>query len=207
MAPEIFSGYEQEFLDRCAATRRSIAAAVEKSELSALAAVETELGSALELLQQMELEARTVPSAQRVELSSRLREHAAEGAMLKKELAQTRAELGRSAKGGGSRSGAGRADGVLPDAAHARMVAAGARMVDEGTARLREAERQVYETESIGASILGDLKAQREVLLHSVGTMHGAPSAPPCHARATHAALRTQARRSASLARSACSRA
>ena len=96
---------------------------------------------------------------------------------------------------------------MLPDAAHARMVAAGARMVDEGTARLREAERQVYETESIGASILGDLKAQREGLLHSVGTMHGAPSAPPCHARATHAALRTQARRSASLARSACSRA
>ena len=56
------------------------------------------------------------------------------------------------------------------DDQRARLLRMGNRM-DESTCRLQQAHRTVLETENIGASILGDLRAQRDTLTHAAGKL------------------------------------
>ena len=67
----------------------------------------------------------------------------------------------------------GGAGAELPTEERSRLLAVNERL-QEGARTLRNAERTVLETEAIGASILGDLRTQRETIEHASGTLRGA---------------------------------
>jgi vesicle transport through interaction with t-SNAREs protein 1 len=96
----------------------------------------------------------------------------AEVGVLRKALKEASYSVPRADGGaiGGSSDGDEAVDG---SAERARLLRIGEQMTD-GNSKLQQAHRTVLETESIGISILGDLRSQRETLQHATGTLQRA---------------------------------
>lgn len=169
MASAVFEAYADQFSTDCAAAGRAIAQlsarpAEERRALQSQA--EAELRKAAENCQQMDLEARSAASR---ELQSRAKACRAELAALHASLKDAAVSLPRAELLGGSSDG----EEAATSDQRARLLSMGGRM-HEATGKLQAAHRVVLETEAVGESILGDLAAQREVLMHSTGTLQRA---------------------------------
>ena len=167
---DIFKGYEEEYCALSASIGQKTAKVEglgEAERRPVMKEVEAELTQASELLEQMALEVRSVPAAESSRLNTTLKGYKADlaasrGALREAEATATRVDL----LGGG-------AGAELPTEERSRLLAVNERL-QEGARTLRNAERTVLETEAIGASILGDLRTQRETIEHASGTLRGA---------------------------------
>jgi len=175
----LLSSYIEEHAELCADAGRAIAQlraeADGEARRSAQAAAQAELGKAEELLQQMELEIRSAPKEERQGLQSRVRSCRDEVSAMKASLKQAIISgpphaADRRSGAGGCSSGDEAGDST---AERARLLKIGERLHD-GTNKLQQAHKTVLETEQIGISILGDLKSQRETIMHSSGTLQRA---------------------------------
>lgn len=174
MSSAVFASYVEEHADLCAAAGRAIAALREQSgasRRSLQAEAEDSLAKAEEVVQQMELEARSSgkgPDAR--ELQSQAKARRSEVTSLRSSLRQAAASLPRSELlgSGGTSSG-----DECNDDQRARLLRMGDRLQD-GTAKLQAAHRTVLETETMGQNILGDLRTQRETIMHATGTLQRA---------------------------------
>ena len=171
----LFDAYAEDHAELCAAAGRSIGMMREQAgeaRRDAQAEAEATLIKADELVQQMELEAKSVGARapEGRELSSRAKASKNEVTALRTSLRQAAASLSYASRAellGSSSSG----DEATDD--RARLLRMGERIQD-GTSRLQQATRTVLDTEAIGASVLGDLRSQRETITHATGTLQRA---------------------------------
>ena len=129
---------------------------------------EATLAKADEIVQQMELEARSgAKGPEGRDLQSRAK-------ACKSEVNVLRSSLKQAASSAPARSDVGGSSGdEAADDQRARLLRMGDRM-QEGTGKLQQAHRVMIETEAIGESILGDLRSQRETMMHASGTLQRA---------------------------------
>ena len=172
MPSAIFAAYSEEHAELCAAVGRAISQIREQQSPDARRATqahaEKELAKADEIVQQMELEARSGgKGAEARDLQAQAKARKAEGSALRTSLRQAAAAPSRAELLGGSSGDEG------GDDQRARLLKLGDR-TQAGTDKLQAAHRTVLETESIGASILGDLRSQRETIQHAAGTLQRA---------------------------------
>jgi len=174
MPSAVFSSYLEEQAELCANAGRAIASLRAEADMDARRAAQTsaeaELVKADELMQQMDLEARSAPKPEAKELQSRVKTCRSEVGALRASLKQAIISGPPRSAGGGCSSGDEAGDST---AERARLLKMGERLHD-GTSKLKQAHKTVLETEQIGISILGDLKSQRETIMHSTGTLQRA---------------------------------
>ena len=173
MVSRIFEAYAEEFASECASVSRALDDVREQSgaeRRKAQSEAEAALGRADENVQQMELEARASSGPPGKEMAKKAKELKAELAQLRTALKVALNTVPTSARaellGGSSGDEAG-------DDQRARLLKMGERM-QSGTSKLEAATRTVLEAEAIGESVLGDLHAQRETILHATGTLQRA---------------------------------
>ena len=167
----VFEAYAEEFSSLSATAGRHIGTIRDQSGDARQATrkeAEETLQKADELVQQMELEAKSAPREQARDLTARAKASKSEVSVLRANLRQAVASVpARSELLGGSSGDEGNDD------QRARLLRMGERLQD-GTSKLQAAHRTVLETEAIGANILGDLRSQRETIMHSTGTLQRA---------------------------------
>lgn len=170
MTSRIFEEYLEEHKDICASITRSIDVVRERSgdaRRAAQAEADDGLQKGNENVQQMELEARTGSGK---EMITKAKACKAELATLKTTLRQAAASVPASARaellGGSSGDEAG-------DDQRATLLRMGETM-QAGTSKLHQAHKTILEAEEMGASIMGDLKSQRETMLHATGALQRA---------------------------------
>ena len=171
----VFQGYLDEHADLCAKVGRAIATLREESTIDARRKAQSlaqeELQKADELIRQMDLETRSAAKSDLHALQARTKASREELASLREALKQavcsgpmTRTERGSASSGDEA--------GELV-AERARLLKMGER-IHESTNKLQQAHRTVLETEEIGISIMGDLRTQRDTIMHAAGTLQGA---------------------------------
>ena len=173
MTSAVFSGYLEEHSELCASIGRSIAQLRSLTDLnerrSTQASVETELIKADELLQQMDLEARSAPKVSAREMQARTKS-------CRDEIKAMRVSLKQALISGipqSSERGGGVSDDEVSENDRARLLKMGERLHD-GSSKLKTAMKVALEAEQIGMSIMGDLRSQRETIMHATGTMQRA---------------------------------
>ena len=169
----VFDSYAEEHAELCAAAGRAIAMlrgqAPGPSRKETQATAENELRKAEEMVQQMELEARSAPKGDAGRaLQARVKACRSEVGVLRSSLKQAAASVPRADAILGGSSGDEGADDQ-----RAQLLRMGERM-QEGTSKLQQAHRVIVETEAIGGSILRDLRDQRETITHAAGTLQRA---------------------------------
>ena len=175
----IFDGYLEEHSEICAGIGRSVAQLRGETDLEMRRklqrAAESELTKAEELVQQMELEARSAPKSDMRAMQTRAKTCRSEVGCLRTSLKQAFCSVpaGSEAMHGSSGDEAGDSD------QRARLLKMNERVMD-GTSVLQKAHRTVLETEAVGISIMSDLQAQREVPGYDRTRTHAA------HMRPTH---------------------
>jgi vesicle transport through interaction with t-SNAREs protein 1 len=173
MASRIFEGYTEEHAEICAGVGRIIAQLRSETDFESRKAkqksAESELSRAEDLVQQMDLEARSAPKADARALQARAKTCRAEVGTLRTSLKEAVYAVPRGTTPGGLSDG----DDAESNDQNARLLRMGTKM-EEGTSKLQQAHRTVLETEAIGISILGDLRMQRETITHAAGTLQRA---------------------------------
>ncbi|KAI5845161.1 t-SNARE [Morchella snyderi] len=139
---------------------------------AAIRAAERAVDEADEIIGQMTLELSNIPSTLRNKIKPRLRNYThdldvSRSTLLKLLQNSDRATLfnGR----GGSGSGGGSGDAVVDQR---QQLLSGTDRLERSSQRLRDSQRLANETEGIGASILGDLYAQRSQIENTHNTLN-----------------------------------
>tara|TARA_B110001452_G_scaffold197148_1_gene167108 strand:- start:505 stop:1218 length:714 start_codon:yes stop_codon:yes gene_type:complete len=174
MASSSFERYEEDYSSLAASLTTKVASLTEKTgeaRKAAAAAFEKELLEAQDLIKSMDLEARSVP-AEKAKLQARVKSYKSDIAALKTRLkdassAASRAELGLA----GMDDNQGLSDGE--SASQRSRLLASSERVEAGTSKLKATQQVLAETEAVGASILGDLRAQRETIVRSSAGLRG----------------------------------
>ena len=139
----------------------------------ALTQFETELAEAQDLIKSMELEARGCAPAEKSKLQARVKSYKSDVAALKTRLRDAATAVSRDDLGlSGTSDGEG-------DSQRSRLLASSQRIeskLQAGTGKLKDAQRSIAETETVGASILGDLRQQRETIVRSSASLRGVTS-------------------------------
>lgn len=165
----LFSVYENDFSSLIAVAGEKIAripSETAEARKATSAKAQKDLSEAEELVQQMELEARSADAAERSRLQTRLKSYKNDVSRLKKEL-RTSLSLAPPRRGGSDAEGSDPEQALgSADAQRAGLLAG---RLQEGSRVLRQAQQTVAETEQIGANILGDLRSQRETIMHATG--------------------------------------
>mmetsp|Transcript_12271 Transcript_12271/g.35298 ORF Transcript_12271/g.35298 Transcript_12271/m.35298 type:complete len:254 (+) Transcript_12271:13-774(+) len=167
----MFAGYEQECEQLLEALRARVGAlddAIGDARRASIERAELDLTSVRELVEQMELEAGSAPKHERQQMLSRARAHKASASTLAAQLKRAIVALPRN-----ELLGCRPEERAEREEQHARLLANSER-TRAGTQKLRDAQRTIAETEEIGASIMNDLSAQRQTLMHSIGNLRGA---------------------------------
>uniref|UniRef100_A0A7S0Q0X2 Vesicle transport v-SNARE N-terminal domain-containing protein n=1 Tax=Coccolithus braarudii TaxID=221442 RepID=A0A7S0Q0X2_9EUKA len=169
----VLAAYEKELAAVLCSARSRISGLRDETgtvRAASISEAEAELASVRELLDQMALEVSSASRSERAPLQARLQALKTESSSLTRDLKQA---MLIGPKGDGSPP-----PELTSEATEqrARLLATTERE-RASTAKLREAHKTLQETEGIGASILSDLKSQRETLMHSVGTLRGANEA------------------------------
>jgi vesicle transport through interaction with t-SNAREs protein 1 len=170
----VFEALAEEEADLAEAVNRATAQLREQAPGAARKATQAEAEAALQkaddVVQQMELEARSSKGAEAKALQSRAKAYKSELSVMKTTLKQAAAAVPSAVRAellGGS------SGDEAADDQRARLLRMGERM-QQGTGKLQQAQRTILDTEAIGESILGDLRAQRETLNHATGTLQRA---------------------------------
>jgi vesicle transport through interaction with t-SNAREs protein 1 len=177
---QLFENYEQEYRTLSLSIANKINTVLPKQigepRKATTRAIERELEEADEILGQMELEIQRLPTSTKIQLSTRLRSSKADLEKLKRDLKRI---LSRTN------------DVDANQFDQRQRLLAGTERLNEGTRRLEDAHRLALETEAVGISILGDLRAQREQIQHTRNTLHEADS----HVDRAQRTLRSMTRR------------
>ncbi|KAI8050257.1 snare region anchored in the vesicle membrane C-terminus-domain-containing protein [Syncephalis plumigaleata] len=179
---QLFEGYEQEYqaisLTITNKINSLIPSQIGEQRNATIRATEREIEEAERLLVvgQMELTLGRYASPMKDQLNGRLRASKTDLAKLKRDMKKVMAKsndranlLGQAGLNGGQDS-----DGTHLD--HRQRLLSGTDRLQNSTRRLEEGHRLALETEALGASILGDLRSQREQIQHTRDTLHEADS-------------------------------
>ena len=169
----MFGRYEEDYSSLVASLGDKLGSLTKETGEARRAAVvqfERELAEAQDLIKSMEIEARGVAPAEKSKLQARVKSYKSDAAALKTRLrdastAVSRDDLGLS----------GTSDGES-DSQRSRLLEGTQRVESKmkaGTDKLKEAQRSIAETETVGASILGDLRQQRETIVRSSASLRG----------------------------------
>ncbi|KAJ1660208.1 t-SNARE VTI1 [Dispira simplex] len=154
---------------------------------------QSQLDEAEEILGQMELEVFNIPSTVRNRLQTRLRSYRTDLDQLKKGLRKANYGLAASRQelfgNRDSLSSPAEFDSMSMDQ-RSRLLA-GTERLNESGRRLQDSHALALETESVGAGILADLRAQREQIIHTHDTLLEADS----HVDRAQRTIKTMARR------------
>jgi len=143
---------------------------------AALTSASRLVDEAAELLDSMRLEKQNIPSASKVKVNQRFRNHETDLDAAKRKLKALQDD--RSAlfgkrytdnpNGAASEGGTGVGDEQL---AQRQQLLSGTDRLERSSGRLRESQRLALETEDIGRNTLADLSRQRETIEHTRGTL------------------------------------
>lgn len=174
----LFETYEREYLKLTGSAAKDIERvdqllpSVERD--AAVKDANKALESADEIVQSMELEARSLSGSAKQELVAQARDYKSNNAALRAKLRAVQTS---------SRAQAAARDELLQgsdptlrmeaDNQRTRLMANTERM-QRGTDKLRAAAQTALETEVIGQSIMGDLESQRQTIQHARSTLAGA---------------------------------
>ncbi|KAI8319478.1 SNARE complex subunit protein [Martensiomyces pterosporus] len=202
MSSELFDNYENEYSGLIATVRQrldtTLPELVGDDRRNAIRATERELEEAQELAGQMEMELLTLQGPTRSRAAPRVRQYKAEVERLKREVKKAahgmgnyennrRALLGESSLASRDLS----AEEASADSDQRTRLLSGNERLMKGSQRLQESHRVAMETEAVGASILNDLRSQREQIVHTRDTLMQADS----HIDRSQRTLRTMTRR------------
>lgn len=121
-----------------------------------------------ELLERMRTEVMSLPTADRAQYNSLIREYRAEIDKVKKSMLNTERTTRNELFGN--------RDFADPSTDQRNQLLNNQQRLEQSSERLRDAQRVGNETESIGASILNDLRGQREQIVNSRNTLAQADS-------------------------------
>lgn len=145
-----------EFVHLTAAEQRKTATGIQRA-----------IDEAYEIIDQMAVEVQSIPSSQRSRYNNKLRGYRSDIEKAKRRLKGLRENVDRNELLGEASQGVGRDVG----ADQRQQLLAGQESLDRSSERLRESQRVANETESVGANILTDLRAQREQIVNSRNTL------------------------------------
>ncbi|KAJ1882196.1 Vesicle transport V-snare protein [Coemansia sp. RSA 1722] len=206
MSSDLFDSYESEYTALIHSVRQRLEAQLPmlggQERHALLQTTDRELVEAYELAEQLEVELLSLPGPQRTRAGPRIRQYKAEVNKLQQEAkrisqgmggnheANRRALLG-DASGGNNTLMA--SDGGLSglEGDQRTRLLSGSERLAAGTQRLEQSHRIAIETESVGASILQDLRSQREQIVNTRNTLMEADS----HIDRSQRTLRTMTRR------------
>jgi len=134
-----------------------------EAKKEAIRAAQREIEEADELIDQMDVELRSLPQATRARLQPRFRNYKSDLAKLKKDF--NRVSVSATADRDELFSGAGDLETTSADQRQ-RLLKANQRLTDS-TSRLQDSHRLAAESEEIGTGILKDLHGQREQIIRT----------------------------------------
>ncbi|KAJ1943093.1 Vesicle transport V-snare protein [Linderina macrospora] len=198
MSSELFDNYENEYAGLVATVKQRLETTLPElvgdERRTALRTTERELEEATELAGQMEMELLTLQGPTRSRAAPRVRQYKSDVERLKRELKQVSQGLGSYENNRRALLGAPRDLGMEESSADSdqrtRLLTGNERLL-RGSQRLQDSHRVAMETEAVGASILNDLRSQREQIVHTRDTLMQADS----HVDRSQRTLRTMARR------------
>ncbi|KAK7207537.1 vesicle transport v-SNARE protein N-terminus-domain-containing protein [Myxozyma melibiosi] len=169
---ELFASYEADFrLAYAEITQKidQIPDLAAEPRKASIRAAERAIDEADEIMGQMTIELQNISSGQRAKLNARLRNYRAELDTAKRDLRRATEQADRKelfgararASGGATLS----ADDMSQD--QRQQLLSGTDRLENSSQRLRDSQRVANETETIGASILTDLRGQREQIINS----------------------------------------
>lgn len=176
---ELFASYEADFKLVFAGIQQKVGQIPElvpgsEARKAAISAAERAIDEADEIITQMSLEINNIPSTAKTKPRQRLRNYsseldAARGSLLKFAQNMDRDALFGDRRGAAAGGSGGGADAV---ASQRQQLLRGTQSLERSSQRLLESERIARDTESIGASILGDLSAQRDQIVHTHNSLN-----------------------------------
>ncbi|KAG2438923.1 hypothetical protein HYH02_010717 [Chlamydomonas schloesseri] len=170
----LFNQYENEYCNKSTDISRKITTASTlgaEAKRKKLVEVDVDIKEADTIIKKMDNEARSVAPDRQKQLQNKVKEYKADLASLKEQLQKARSttsdfEAGRAELGLGM-------DYASSSAAQRdRMLSATAKL-EQSDERLKQGKALLAETEAIGASVLGQLQAQRETIQRSRDTLAG----------------------------------
>ncbi|KAJ1893824.1 Vesicle transport V-snare protein [Kickxella alabastrina] len=203
MSSDLFDNYETEYAGLIAAIRQrldiTLPDLVGQERHSALQITERELTEAYELAEQLEVELLSLPGPARNRAAPRIRQYKSEVNKLKLDAKRAVQGLGnhesnrRALLGDAAASplaNSGDMFGGLDGDQRTRLLSGNERLA-RGSQRLQDSHRIGIETESVGASILNDLRSQREQIVNTRDMLMQSDS----HVDSSQRTLRTMTRR------------
>ncbi|CAN6674275.1 t-SNARE Vti1p [Trichomonascus vanleenenianus] len=168
---ELFTQYEGDFQLTWSEIQQKLeeipSLGTKQQRAGAVQAVDRAVDEAYEILDQLSIEVQNIASASRGKYNSRLREYRAQVAGAKRQLKEAEAEADRKALFG-DRPGTPQGNNVADDASDQRsQLLGGQASLERSSQRLRDSQRVAHETEAVGATILSDLRGQREQIVNS----------------------------------------
>eukprot|EP00803_Ostreobium_quekettii_P006158 evm.model.scf_955.5 EVM.evm.TU.scf_955.5 scf_955:30381-34125(-) len=171
----LFNQYENDYCNKSTDISRKIDGVSNASgdtRRRMVAEVEYEVKEAEQVIKRMEMEARSLSPTQSKSLLIKIREYKADLQSLKDELRKASKTI---SKGDAARAelGLGQDYFSTTSGQRERMLTSTERLNRAGD-RLQQGRHQLLETEELGVSILEDLSRQRETIIRSRDTLHGA---------------------------------
>ena len=175
MTADMFESYEQDYSSIVASLGDKVGSLTKETgdaRKAAVAQFEKQLGEAQDLIKSMELEARGSAPAEKVKLQARVKSYKSDVAHLRSRLRDAATAVSRDALGLAEQGMAGTSDGE-GDSQRSRLLASTQRKMQAGTDKLKATEAILADTEHVGASILSDLRTQRETMVRSSASLRG----------------------------------
>ncbi|KXZ49317.1 hypothetical protein GPECTOR_22g911 [Gonium pectorale] len=171
----LFSQYENEYCNKSTDISRKINTASTLSgdaRRKKLSEVDVDIREADNIIKKMDMEARSVAPERSRNLQNKVKEYKADLASLKEQLTKARSTAGdfESAR---AELGLGMDYASSSQAQRDRMLSGTAKL-EQSNERLQTGKKLLAETEELGTGILANLAAQRETIIHSRDTLHGA---------------------------------
>lgn len=171
----LFNQYENDYCNKSTDISRKIDAIASLSgdaRRRKVDEVEYDIKEADQVIKRMEMEARSFPPDKSHRMLMKIREYKADHQNLKDEVKKAAQSVSR---GDAARAelGLGQDYFSTTSGQRERMLTATEQLNRTG-ARLQQGRHQLLETEELGVNILEDLSRQRETILRSKDTLHGA---------------------------------
>ncbi|GIL75419.1 hypothetical protein Vretimale_8053 [Volvox reticuliferus] len=172
----LFSQYENEYCNKSTDISRKINLAITfsgEAKRKKLTEVDGDIKEADNIIKKMDMEARSVAPERSKQLQNKVKEYKADLASLKEQLSKARTAAGSEYDAARAELGLGMDYASSSQAQRDRMLSATAKL-EQSNDRLQTGKKLLAETEELGSGILANLAAQRETIVHSRDTLHGA---------------------------------
>ncbi|KAL1360856.1 hypothetical protein HN51_006234 [Arachis hypogaea] len=171
----VFEGYERQYCELSAnlSKKCTVAASLDgEQKKQKVSEVKTGIDEAEALIRKMDLEARSLQPNVKAVVLAKLREYKSDLNNIKSEVKKIVAgNLNPSARDELLESSM--VYVVTASADQRERLMASTERLNKSGDRIEESRRTMFETEDLGVSILQDLHAQRQSLLHANNTLHG----------------------------------